>query len=55
MEVTSKVASIDTEGVSQEKGLATYKGNMRNWRGGDAKRIVSGNGIKTESEPKTLN
>jgi len=34
MEVTSKVASIDNEGVSQEKRLAARKGNMRNWRGG---------------------
>jgi hypothetical protein len=30
MEVTSEVASIDTESVSQEKGLAAYEGNMRN-------------------------
>jgi len=33
MEITSKVASIDNECVSQEKRLAAYKGNMRNWRG----------------------
>ena len=33
MEVTSKVASIDNEGVSQGKGLAANKGNMRNWGG----------------------
>jgi hypothetical protein len=30
MKVTNQVTSIDNEGVSQEKRLAAYKGNMRN-------------------------
>ena len=47
MEITSKVASIDNEGVSQEKRLAAYKGNMRNWRGGYAKRNVMPNAMTT--------
>lgn len=33
MKVTRQVASIDNEGVSQERSQAAYNGNMRNWGG----------------------